>query len=194
MNDLSNKRIAILVTDGFEQVEMTEPREALRAAGAEAVLISPTGEDVKGWQHTDWGDSFSADMSLDGARVDEFDGLVLPGGVMNPDKLRINPKAVRFVQDFFKADKPVAAICHGPWPLIDAGVLKGRRVTSYPSLRADLTNAGALWVDQEVVVDHGLVTSRTPDDLPAFNAKMIEEFAEGPHAMHAEESLASGRR
>ena len=194
MNDLSNKKIAILVTDGFEQVEMTEPREALQGAGAEAVLISPTGEDVRGWQHTDWGDSFSADMGLDQARADQFDGLVLPGGVMNPDKLRINPKAVQFVQEFFKAGKPVAAICHGLWPLVDAGVLKGRRVTSYPSLRADLTNAGALWVDQEVVVDNGLVTSRTPDDLPAFNAKMIEEFAEGIHSMHAEPTLVAARR
>ncbi len=178
---LAEKKIAILVADGFEQEELESPREALDAAGAETILVSPAKETVKGWKHTDWGEEFDVDVTLDKARPDEFDALLLPGGVMNPDKLRANPKAVEFVRHFFVEGKPVAAICHGPWTLIDAGVVKGRLLTSYHSIRSDLLNAGAKWVDQEVVVDNGLVTSRQPSDLPAFNRKMIEEFAEGAH-------------
>ncbi len=180
---LDGKKVAILVTDGFEQVEMTEPRKFLQEAGAKALLVSPKDKEVKGWQHTEWGDTFPVDVPLEKARAEEFDALVLPGGVMNPDKLRMDTRAVRFVKEFFKAGKPVAAICHGPWTLVDAGVLKGRRVTSYPSIKSDLINAGALWLDEQVIVDNGLVTSRKPDDLPAFNEKMVEEFAEGIHKM-----------
>jgi protease I len=179
---LDGKRIAILVTDGFEQVEMTEPRQALDEAGARTELISPKKGRVKGWQHTEWGDEFPVDVELSRANPASYDGLVLPGGVMNPDKLRINTQALDFVRAFFDAGKPVAAICHGPWTLIDAGVVKGREMTSYESIKTDLKNAGARWVDREVVVDNGLVTSRKPDDLPAFNRKIIEEFAEGVHA------------
>lgn len=178
---LQGKKVAILVADGFEQVEMTEPRKALDQAGAQTVLISPSQGQVKGWNHTEWGETFPVDVALDSANPSDFDALVLPGGVINPDKLRTIPKAVNFARAFFEADKPVAAICHGPWTLINADVVEGVTITSWPSLRADLTNAGANWVDQEVVVDQGLVTSRKPDDIPAFNAKMIEEFAEGKH-------------
>jgi protease I len=181
MAKLTGKRIAILVTDGFEQVEMTEPKQALEQEGAKTVIISPKEGKVKGWQHTDWGDTFKVDMKLSDARESEFDALLLPGGAMNPDKLRLEPEAVNFVRRFFEAGKPVAAICHGPWLLIDAGVANGRTVTSWPSIRLDLRNAGAHVVDQEVVVDRGLVTSRKPDDIPAFNRKMVEEFAEGRH-------------
>jgi protease I len=179
---LSGKKIAILVDNGFEQVEMTEPRKALEEAGAGTDLISPQQTKVKGWQHTDWGDEFKVDVNLAGANPDDYDALVLPGGVMNPDHLRRNTQALDFVRSFFDAGKPVAAICHGPWTLIDAGVVKGRKMTSYESIQTDLKNAGAQWVDQEVVVDNGLVTSRKPDDIPAFNRKMIEEIAEGEHA------------
>ncbi len=190
MAKLTGKRIAIVVTDGFEQVEMTEPRKALDQEGAKTVLISPKGGMVKGWNHTEWGDSFQADMKLSEARAADFDALLLPGGVMNPDKLRLEPEAAPFVRKFFETGKPVAAICHGPWLLIDAGVAKGRTLTSWPSIRIDLANAGAKVVDQEVVVDHGLVTSRKPDDIPAFNRKMIEEFAEGKHEEQAQASHA----
>ncbi len=178
---LDGKRVALLVADGFEQVELTEPRHALEEAGATARIVSPAGDKVKGWQHTDWGDVFDVDVPLDAASESDFDALVLPGGVMNPDALRQNPKAVAFVRDFFDHHKPVAAICHSGWTLVEAGVLQGRRVTSYPSIQTDLKNAGAVWVDEEVVVDNGLVTSRNPDDLPAFNAKLIEEVAESRH-------------
>jgi protease I len=178
---LNGKKVAILVADGFEQVELTEPKKALEEAGAQALIVSPAAGQVKGWKHTEWGDPFPVDVPLDRANPGEYDALLLPGGVMNPDKLRQNPKAVQFVRSFFEANKPVAAICHGPWTLIDAGVVNGRKVTSYGSIQTDLKNAGAQWVDQEVVVDNGLVTSRKPDDLPAFNRKMIEEFAEGRH-------------
>jgi protease I len=178
---LNGKRIAILVANGFEQVEMAEPRRALDEAGARTDLISPEKGKVKGWQHTEWGDEFKIDVPLAQANADAYDGLVLPGGVMNPDKLRINTQALDFIRAFFDAGKPVAAICHGPWPLIDAGLAKGRTMTSYPSIKTDLKNAGANWVDREVIVDNGLVTSRKPDDIPAFNRKMIEEFAEGKH-------------
>jgi protease I len=178
---LKGKRVAILVEDGFEQVELTEPRAALEEAGARAEIVSPVSGKVKGWNHTKWGQEFSVDRSLEQAHPDDYDALLLPGGVMNPDKLRRNEKALGFVRAFFKAGKPVAAICHAPWTLIDAGVAFGRRLTSFESIQSDLKNAGARWVDQEVVVDNGLVTSRKPSDISAFNAKMIEEFAEGRH-------------
>ncbi len=179
---LDGRRVAVLVDNGFEQVEMTSPMEALREAGAEPIVVSPQRERVKGWKHTEWGDTFDVDVHLDSARADDFDALVLPGGQMNPDNLRLNRTAVDFVRAFFEAGKPVAAICHGPWLLVEADVARGRRVTSWPSIRTDLRNAGADWVDEPVVVDSGLVTSRKPDDLPQFNRKMVEEIAEGVHA------------
>lgn len=178
---LVGKKIAILVEDGFEQEELVEPRNALKNAGAQPFIVSPVKGKVRGWEHTEWGDTFPVDIPLENASPDDFAGLLLPGGVMNPDKLRANPKAVQFVRDFFAQGKPVAAICHGPWTLIDAGVVKGRQMTSYHSIKTDLINAGAKWVNEEVVVDMGLVTSRQPSDIPAFNRKMIEEFAEGKH-------------
>jgi protease I len=178
---LEGKKVAILVTDGFEQIELTEPRDALHRAGAQTRVVSPRPDKVKAWKTKDWGEEFDVDDDVHSADAADFDALLLPGGVMNPDHLRTNRSATRFVKAFFDAGKPVAAICHGPWTLIDAGVMKGRRVTSWPSLQTDLRNAGADWVDEEVVVDQGLVSSRKPDDLPAFNRKMIEEFAEGRH-------------
>jgi protease I len=180
-HDLSNKRIAILATDGFEQVELIEPKKALEQAGATVHVVSPKPEKIRGWKFTDWGDEVKVDVPLEEARVEDYDGLVLPGGQINPDKLRLEGRAVAFVRDFFEAGKPVGAICHGPWLLVEADVARGRTVTSYPSVRTDLKNAGATWVDREVVVDRGLVTSRKPDDLEAFCAKVIEEFAEGRH-------------
>ena len=182
---LRGKKVAILVTHGFEQVELTDPKRALEQAGAQADIVSPAEGKVKGWKFGNWGDEFTIDVPLANARPDDYDALLLPGGVINPDKLRITPGAVEFVQAFHQAGKPVAAICHGPWTLINAGAVRGRTMTSWPSLRVDLENAGARWVDLEVVVDGGLVTSRKPDDLPAFNAKMVEEFAEGRHARQA---------
>jgi deglycase len=182
MASLEGMKVAILVAEGFEQVELTEPRKALDEAGAQTFIVSPAKGEVQGWKHFDKADKFKVDVPLEQANPADFDALQLPGGVANPDQLRTNPEAVRFVRAFFDAGKPVAVICHGPWTLIDAGVVRGRTLTSWPSLRTDLTNAGAKWVDQEVVVDNGLVTSRKPDDLPAFNNKMVEEFAEGRHA------------
>jgi protease I len=179
---LSGKKVAILVEDGFEQVEMTSPKEALEAAGAKTYIVSPKADKVKGWEHTKWGQEFPVDVAIEQANATNYDALLLPGGVMNPDKLRTNKKAVQFVRSFFDQAKPVAAICHGPWMLVEADVVEGRMVTSYPSIQTDLKNAGANWVDQEVVVDRGLVTSRKPDDMPAFNRKMIEEIGEGQHA------------
>ncbi len=178
---LQGKKVAILVTDGFEQVELTEPQQALIDAGAETKIISPKDKEVKGWDHTDWGDTFNVDVPLSEANPEEYDALLLPGGVMNPDSLRMETDAVAFVEHFFENGKPVAAICHAPIMLIEADVVEGRKLTSYPSLKTDLINAGAEWVDEEVVTDNGLVTSRKPDDIPAFNAKMIEEIAEGQH-------------
>lgn len=178
---LKGKKVAILVDNGFEQVELTEPKRALEKAGATPSIVSPQSRTVRGWQVKDWGDEFPVDVQLEKAKADDFDALVLPGGVMNPDHLRMNDQACDFVRAFFDDGKPVAAICHGPWTLIDAGVVLNRKMTSYPSIRTDLENAGARWVDAEVVVDHGLVTSRKPDDLPAFNRKMIEEIAVGAH-------------
>ncbi|PQA59317.1 type 1 glutamine amidotransferase domain-containing protein [Siphonobacter curvatus] len=179
---LQGKKVAILVTDGFEQVELTEPQQALIDAGAETKIISPKDKEVKGWDHTDWGDTFNVDVPLSQANPEDYDALLLPGGVMNPDSLRMETDAVAFVEHFFESGKPVAAICHAPIMLIEADVVEGRKLTSYPSLKTDLINAGAEWVDEEVVTDNGLVTSRKPDDIPAFNAKMIEEIAEGQHA------------
>ena len=178
---LQGKTVAILATDGVERVELTEPRKALDAAGARTVVVSPRTGSIKGWEHDHWGESIPVDQSLDGARADQFDALLLPGGVINPDQLRQNERAVQFVRGFFDAGKPVAAICHGPWMLVEADVVRGRTITSWPSLRTDIRNAGAEWVDREVVTDKGLVTSRKPDDIPAFSRKMIEEFAEGTH-------------
>jgi protease I len=178
---LEGKHVAILATDGFEQSELMEPRKALREAGATTEIVSLKKGSIKGWKHTDWGESVEVDKDLSEADAEDYDALVLPGGVMNPDKLRMEPKAVQFVKDFVDAKKPIAAICHGPWTLIEAGAVKGRKLTSWPSLKTDLRNAGGEWVDAEVVTDRGLVTSRKPDDLPAFNRKMIEEIAEGTH-------------
>lgn len=181
MPTLNGKRVAILVEDGFEQVELTSPKQALEQAGATTQIISPKRGKVKGWEHTKWGDEFPVDVAIEQANANDYDALVLPGGVMNPDKLRTNQQAVQFVRSFFDQHKPVAAICHGPWILAEADVLRGRKVTSYNSIKTDLKNAGANWVDQEVVVDQGLITSRNPDDLPAFNRKLVEEVAEGKH-------------
>ena len=184
-HQLQGKRVAILATDGVEQVELIEPRKALDAAGARTVVVSPKSGSIKGWDHDHWGQTIPVDQSLDDAREDQFDALMLPGGVMNPDHLRQNERAVQFVRTFFNSGKPVAAICHAPWLLVEAGVVRGRTITSWPSLRTDITNAGGDWVDREVVTDQGLVTSRKPDDIPAFNRKMIEEFAEGVHEARA---------
>ena len=175
-NALDGCRVAILATDGFEQSELIEPRKALDMAGAETQIVSPQNSSIRGWIAKDWGNSLPVDVDLDQAQPSEFDALLLPGGVFNPDALRMNPKAVAFVKAFFDADKPVAAICHGPWTVIEAGAARGRKMTSWPSLKTDLTNAGAHWVDSEVVVDQGLVTSRKPDDIPAFNREMIKLF------------------
>jgi len=180
--NLNGKKVAILATDGFEQSELLEPRRALDEAGATTHVVSPKEGQIEGWKHFDKGEKVSVDVPLSRANPEEYDALMLPGGVANPDQLRMNPEAVRFVKHFFETGKPVAAICHGPWMLVEADVVRGRTVTSWPSIRTDLINAGARWVDQEVVTDQGLVTSRKPDDLPAFCRKMIEEIAEGRHA------------
>lgn len=177
-NKLNGKRIAILATDGVEQVELTEPRKALDAAGAKTELISPAKGKLQAWKHMDKGDQIPVDVELDAANPANYDALVLPGGVANPDQLRMLPKAVHFVKSFFDEGKPVAAICHAPWMLVEAGAVRGKTMTSWPSLHTDLKNAGAKWVDREVVEDDGLVTSRKPDDLPAFNKKIVEVFAE----------------
>ena len=177
--NLDGLKVAILVAEGFEQVELTEPKKALESAGAQTWIVSPVKDKVQGWNHFDKADRFTVDVPLSEADARDFDALLLPGGVANPDQLRIIPEAIKFVREFFSANKPVAAICHGPWPLIETGIVRGRTMTSWPSLKTDLINAGAKWVDQEVVTDDGLVTSRRPDDIPAFNRKMIEAFAEG---------------
>jgi protease I len=179
---LSGKKIAILVAnEGIEQVELTEPRKALEEAGATVELLAPESGDAQAFNHLDKADAFAVDKVVGDADASDYDGLMLPGGVANPDNLRTHPEAVQFVRAFFDAGKPVAAICHAPWTLIEADVLRGRTVTSWPSLQTDIRNAGATWVDEEVVVDQGLVTSRKPDDLDAFNSKMVEELAEGQH-------------
>jgi protease I len=180
-NLLENKKVAILVTDGFEEIEFTEPRKALERAGAEVHVISPKSGKIKAWDHDHWSNEYDVDKTLDEASADDYNALLLPGGVMNPDHLRANDKAVSFTKEFFSKGKPIAAICHGPWTLIETGALEGRTLTSFPSLKTDIRNAGATWVDEEVVVDQGLVTSRNPDDIPAFSRKMVEEFCEGVH-------------
>jgi len=179
--DLIGKKVAVLVDEGFEQVELIKPRKALDRAGAETLVVSPQETEVRGWNMKRWGKSVGVDVPLDTADPSQFDALLLPGGVMNPDKLRMNPKAVEFVKHFVDAGKPIASICHGPWTLIEAGAVRGRTLTSWPSLQTDIRNAGGMWVDQEVVTDKGVVTSRKPDDIGVFNKKMIEEFAEGEH-------------
>ncbi len=215
MAQLDGRRVAILVADGFEQVELVEPRKALDAAGAATTLVSPVpGQEatlgagstaalaattlvspvpgqVQGFNHDKPGDKLPVDRALSGTSAGDFDALLLPGGVANPDNLRVIPEAVAFVKAFFEAGKPVGAICHGPWTMIEADVVRGRTVTSWPSLQTDLRNAGATWVDQEVVTDKGLVTSRNPSDIPAFSAKLIEEFAEGKHPAQREKTLAA---
>lgn len=175
---LQGKKIAILATNGFEQAELLEPRKALDEEGAETQVISPEKGKIRAWNMKDWGKDVPVDMSVESADASSFDALLLPGGVMNPDKLRMSPKAVQFVRQFFEARKPVAAICHGPWMLVEAGAVRGRTVTSWPSLQTDIRNAGGNWVDQEAVVDNGVLTSRKPDDIPEFNRRMIELFAE----------------
>ena len=177
-NNLHGVKVAILVTDGFEQVELIKPKNALDTAGAETLIVSPKDEQVRGWNFTDWGVKLPVDSKLVEAKPEDFDALLLPGGVINPDALRIDPKAVAFVKAFFDAGKPVASICHGPWTIIETGAARGRRMTSWPSLKSDLENAGADWVDEEVTVDRNLVTSRNPGDIPAFIAKMIELFSQ----------------
>jgi len=184
-NELTGMRVAILVENGFEQVELTEPRQALDRAGAQTAIVSPVRGQVRGWQFTQWGDSFGVDVALADARPENFDALLLPGGVINPDKLRMNAAAVQFVRAFFDTGMPIASICHGPWMLVEADVVRGRQVTSWPSVRTDLVNAGASWVDREVVTDDQLVTSRKPDDIPAFNRAMIELFAKARTAAKA---------
>lgn len=180
-HNLAGKKVAILATDGFEQDELLSPLEALQDANADTEIISPAEDEIKGWKYTEWGKKVKVDTPLSQAKPENYDALVLPGGVINPDHLRRDPKAVEFVKAFFQSGKPVAAICHGPQMLIEADVVRGRKLTSFASIKTDLKNAGAEWVDQKVVVDNGLVTSRSPDDLPAFNSKMIEEIAEGTH-------------
>ncbi len=177
MPTLTGKKVALLVADGFEQVELAEPKKALEAEGAQARIVSPAKNQVQGFNHLDKADRFTVDVPLEEADAEDFDALVLPGGVANPDQLRTLPRAVQFIRSFFDDDKPVAVICHGPWTLIDAGVAKGRRLTSWPSLKTDLVNAGANWEDKEVVVDRNLVSSRKPADLPAFNREMVKLFA-----------------
>ena len=183
-NQLEGKRVAFLFTEGVEQVELTEPLKAVRDAGAQADLISLEQGEVQMFNHLDKGDTIEAEHTVSDADPSDYDGLVVPGGVANPDALRMDEDAVRFVRAFFEQDKPAGIICHGPWVLVEADVARGRKVTSWPSLKTDLRNAGAEWVDEEVVVDNGLVTSRKPDDLPAFCAKVVEEIAEGKHEQH----------
>jgi deglycase len=181
-SELEGKRIAFLVAnEGVEQVELTEPWKAVEKAGGDPVLVAPEEGDVQTFNHLDKGSTFPVEKTLEEARPEEFDGVVLPGGVANPDKLRTEPRAVEFLQEFFSSGKPVGVICHGPWTLVEADLVRGRRITSWPSLQTDIRNAGGEWVDEEVVVDQGLVSSRNPDDLPAFCAKIVEEFAEGRH-------------
>jgi protease I len=175
------KRIAILATDGFEESELKSPKEAMENEGFEVDIVSLKSGSIKAWDEGNWSKEYKVDKTLDSVSANEYNALVLPGGVINPDKLRIEEDAITFIKDFFKQSKPVASICHGPWSLINAEVVKGRTMTSYPSIKKDLINAGANWEDKEVVVDEGLVTSRNPDDLPAFNSKLIEEIKEGKH-------------
>jgi protease I len=188
---LQGKRIAFLATDMVEQVELTEPWKAVTDEGAAAELVSLEEGEIQGFNHYDKADKFKVDRTVEEAGADDYDALVIPGGVGNPDTMRTDENAVGLVREFFEQGKPVGVICHGPWMLVEAAVVRGRKVTSWPSLRTDIRNAGGNWVDEEVVVDQGLVTSRKPDDLPAFNAKIVEEFAEGRHAGQAEKTQAA---
>lgn len=188
---LAGKKIAILATHGFEQSELLQPRQALEQAGAKVEIVSPESGSIRGWNHKQWGDEVKVDRALADAKAGDYDGLLLPGGVMNPDRLRMNPHAVQFVRAFFDGGKPIAAICHGPWLLVEANAVKGLKLTSWPSLQTDIRNAGGEWVDQQCVVDRGVVTSRKPDDIPAFNQKAIEEFAEGATAAHRSRTRAA---
>jgi len=174
---LDGRKVAMLVANGFERVEMTEPKKALEQAGAKCFVVSPEKGTVHGWNHFDAGEKFHVDIPLDEAKCEEFDALLLPGGVANPDMLRMQPRAVQFVKDFMRSNKPIGVICHGPWTLVEADCVRGRMITSWPSVKTDLMNAGANWVDREVVVDHNLISSRKPADLPAFCRKIVEEFA-----------------
>ena len=185
-SELRGKRVAFIATEGVEEVELTEPWKAVEEAGGEPELISLSDDEFHAWNHFDKSRTFKPDRSIDEARVDDYDALVLPGGVANPDQLRTNDNVVSFIFEFAASGKPIGVICHGPWTLIEAGVVAGRTITSWPSLQTDLRNAGATWVDEEVVIDRGLVSSRRPDDLAAFTAKIVEEFAEGRHAASAE--------
>ena len=182
-NKLSGKKIAVLAADGFEEVELTKPKKALEDAGAKTSVVSIKAGRIQGMNHADKGETVAVDLTLKDAKPQDFDALMIPGGLMNPDTLRSTPEALEFTRHFFKEGKPVAAICHGPWVLIDTGVVRGRTLTSWPAIKTDVRNAGGNWVDEEVVVDNGLVTSRKPDDIPAFNKKMIEEFSEGRHVV-----------
>ena len=192
-DQLKGKRVAALATHGFEQDELLQPRKALADAGATVDVVSPESGRIRGWKHKEWGEEVTVDRTLDQARAEEYDALLLPGGVMNPDRLRMDSRAVQFVKRFFDDGKPIAVICHGPWTLVEANVVRGVTMTSWPSLKTDLTNAGAKWVDQEVVVDRGLVSSRKPDVIPAFNRKMIEEFGEGVHGGAGHRAMAGTR-
>jgi protease I len=191
-DQLKGTRVAALVTHGFEQDELVKPKAALEDAGATVDVVSPEPGKVKAWKHTEWGIKVMVDRTLDDAHVGDYDALLLPGGVMNPDRLRIIPRAVELVRQFFEEGKPIAVICHGPWTLIEADVVRSLKMTSWPSVKTDLVNAGAHWVDQEVVVDRGIVSSRKPEDIPAFNRKMIEEFAEGRHGGAGKRKPATG--
>jgi protease I len=191
-NQLEGKRIAFLMANrGVEQIEYFEPRKAVEEAGAEVEVIATESGEVQGFEHLDKAETWDVDKTTSEARADDYDGVVLPGGVANPDKLRTDKDAVRFLREFFAAGKPVGAICHAPWMLVEADVVDGRKVTSYPSVQTDIRNAGGNWVDEEVVVDSGLVTSRKPDDIPAFNSKIVEEFAEGVHEEQRERTHAA---
>jgi protease I len=190
-SELQGKRIAFLATDGVEQVELTEPWRAVEEAGGQPELVSLEDGEIQGFDHLDKGKTFQVDRTVADAQPGEYDGLVLPGGVANPDRLRMDEKAVSFVRGFFELRKPVGVICHGPWTLVEADVVRGRTITSFPSLRTDILNAGGQWVDEEVHVDNGLVSSRNPDDLPAFCAKVVEELAEGRHEDQGAEATSS---
>jgi protease I len=192
-DQLKGKRVAALATHGFEQDELLKPRKALEDAGAKVDVVSPESGKIRGWKHKEWGDQLNVDRTLDEAKPGDYDGLLLPGGVMNPDQLRMDPRAVQFVKRFFDDGKPIAVICHGPWTMIEAAVVRDVTMTSWPSVKTDLINAGARWVDKEVVVDRGIVSSRKPDDIPAFNRKMIEEFAEGIHGGAGRRAMAGTR-
>ena len=192
-DQLKGKRVAALATHGFEQDELLQPRKALIDVGAAVDVVSPESGKIRGWKNKEWGEEVKVDRTLEQARADDYDALLLPGGVMNPDRLRMDPRAVQFVKRFFDDGKPIAVICHGPWTLVEADVVRGVTMTSWPSVKMDLKNAGANWVDQEVVVDRGIVSSRKPEDIPAFNRKMIEEFAEGVHGGAGRRAMAGTR-